>query len=48
VGLSKKEPYAEIRSKIGAAYRAGWQLHQNEVRNDSTLLEYILRETYIE
>lgn len=44
----RREPYGEIRSKIAEAYRAGWLFHQSEVRNDPTLLEYNLRQTYLE
>lgn len=48
ISKPRKEPYAEIRAKIDKAYRAGWQFHQNEVKSDPTLLEYVLRQTYLE
>jgi len=44
----KREPCAKIRNKIAKAYRAGWQFHQNELQNDPTLLEYVLKQTYLE
>ena len=48
IGRLRKGPYVEIRSKIAESYRAGWQFHQNEVRSDPTLLEYVLKQTYLE
>jgi glycosyltransferase involved in cell wall biosynthesis len=48
IGRSRKEPFDEIQGKIAQAYRAGWQFHQNEVQNDPKLLEYVLKQTYLE
>ena len=47
ISKPRKEPYAEIRANIDKAYRAGWRFHQNEVKNDPMLLEYVLRQTYL-
>lgn len=44
----RRDPHAEIRKKIAEAYRAGWQFHQSEVKNDPKLLEYVLKQTYLE
>jgi glycosyltransferase involved in cell wall biosynthesis len=48
ISKPRKEPCAEIRAKIDRAFRAGWQFHQNEVKNDPKLLEYVLWQTYLE
>jgi len=48
IGSLRKEPYAEIRDKIAKAYQAGWQFHQNEVKNDPELFEYVLKENYMD
>jgi glycosyltransferase involved in cell wall biosynthesis len=48
ISKPRKGPYAEIQAKIDKAFRAGWQFHQNEVKTDPGLLEYVLRQTYLE
>ena len=45
---SIKEPFDEIKNKIAQASRAGWQFHQDEVRKDPKLLEYVLKQTYLD
>ncbi|MEM4218022.1 MAG: glycosyltransferase family 2 protein [Candidatus Methanomethylicaceae archaeon] len=40
------DPYQEIRDRVRAAYEAGYRYHQEEVRNDPTLLEWVLRPDY--
>lgn len=40
-------PQDEIRNKMDAAYLAGWRFHQEAVRKDPKLLEYVTRDTYI-
>jgi hypothetical protein len=48
ISKPRKGPYAEIQAEIDKAFRAGWQFHQNAVKNDPVLLEYVLRQTYLE
>jgi glycosyltransferase involved in cell wall biosynthesis len=40
------EPYQEIKARIRAAYQAGFEYHQNEIRNDPRLLEWVLKPDY--
>ncbi len=39
-------PFAEVRQRINEAWRAGFAFHQNQVRKDADLLEWVLRENY--
>ena len=36
----------EVRARTGKAYRAGYRFHQDEVRRDPKLLEWVLRKDY--
>jgi glycosyltransferase involved in cell wall biosynthesis len=40
------DPYKEIKFRVDQAYEAGYKFHQNEVRNDPRLLEWVLKENY--
>lgn len=40
------DPYQEVRQRVRAAHEAGYQYHQEEVRNDPALLEWVLRPDY--
>lgn len=40
------DPYRGVRQRVRAAYEAGYQYHQEEVRNDPALLEWVLRPDY--
>lgn len=45
--LSKRpKPFADIKKGVKAAYLAGYEYHQNEVRSDPRLLEWALRPDY--
>lgn len=41
-----RDPYADIKRRVQAAYQAGFEFHQNEVRNDPELLKWVLRPDY--
>lgn len=40
--------YDQIRSGMKKGHREGFAYHQNEVQNDPKLLEYVLKQTYLE
>jgi len=40
------EPYKEIKNRVRAAHHAGYQYHQDEVRNDPALLEWVIKPDY--
>jgi len=44
----KQRPYKHIYAQINAAFQAGWEFHQIEVRRDPELLNYVLKDTYLE
>lgn len=44
----RKEPYIVIQDKITESYRAGWQFHQDAVRNDPELFKHVLRDNYLD
>lgn len=46
VRQSPTDPYQEIKDRVHAAYQAGYQYHQDEVRSDPVLLEWVLRSDY--
>jgi hypothetical protein len=37
----------EVRQRLDASYRMGWQFHQDEVKKDPELLTYVLKPTYM-
>jgi glucosyl-dolichyl phosphate glucuronosyltransferase len=41
-----QEQSNKIKTKVRAALRAGFEYHQNEVRNDPALLEWVLKSDY--
>ena len=43
----KKDIFYEIHNEINKAYKAGYRYHQNEVKNDPKLLEWVLLENYL-
>jgi glycosyltransferase involved in cell wall biosynthesis len=43
-----RRPYKHIYAQINAAFQAGWEFHQNEVRRDPELLKYVLKDTYFD
>ena len=40
------DPHREIKERVARAYRAGFEFHQNEVRNDPALLKWVLKPDY--
>ncbi len=40
------DPYQEIKDRVRAAHDSGYQYHQDEVRNDPALLEWVLKPDY--
>jgi glucosyl-dolichyl phosphate glucuronosyltransferase len=47
ISLNNEVPHKNIQDKIVLSYREGWEYHQRIVNEDSSLLKYILRNTYI-
>ncbi|MBN1146703.1 MAG: glycosyltransferase family 2 protein [Anaerolineales bacterium] len=41
-----QDRYCEIKERVAKAYQSGYEYHQNEVRNDPTLLAWVLKEDY--
>jgi len=40
--------YLNIKNEYEKSYQEGFDFHQSEVRNDSSLLEYVLKEDYLD
>jgi len=40
--------HSEIQGRIDAAHLAGWQFHQDAVKSDSALLQYVIRENFLD
>lgn len=40
------DPYQQIKDRVRASLREGYKYHQQEVRNDNKLLEWVLRPNY--
>lgn len=46
VRVSPQNPYQKIKTRIHRAYEAGYSFHQQQVRNDPALLEWVLKADY--
>jgi glycosyltransferase involved in cell wall biosynthesis len=44
--MVSSDPYRDIKKSVEAAYVEGFQFHQNEVRNDPELLNWVLKPDY--
>ena len=42
------DPYAELKKTVRAEWLRGYQFHQNAVRKDPAVLEWVLREDYMD